>query len=181
MSTIVVLGGGIGGISTAFELKDELGSAHEIVLVSDQEHFEFTPSNPWVAVKWRKPEAIRLDLDQLMGKHGIRFVCNPAQKVQPESKCLLLADGETPLLLDVREAVELQGDLGQIDGVENISIVALQRNLDQLDDWKSKPIITICRSGHRAATASKILTAAGFTNVKTMLGGMIAWHQSKAA
>ena len=95
MSTIVVLGGGIGGISTAFELKDELGSAHEIVLVSDQEHFEFTPSNPWVAVKWRKPEAIRLDLDQLMGKHGIRFVCNPAQKVQPESKCLLLADGET--------------------------------------------------------------------------------------
>jgi sulfide:quinone oxidoreductase len=95
MSTIVVLGGGIGGISTAFELKDELGSAHEIVLVSDQEHFEFTPSNPWVAVKWRKPEAIRLDLDQLMGKHGIRFVCNPAQKVQPESRCLLLADGET--------------------------------------------------------------------------------------
>ena len=46
MSTIVVLGGGIGGLSTAFELKDELGGAHEIVLVSDQEHFEFTPSNP---------------------------------------------------------------------------------------------------------------------------------------
>ena len=51
MSTIVVLGGGIGGLSAAFELKDELGEKHEIVLVSDQQHFEFTPSNPWVAVK----------------------------------------------------------------------------------------------------------------------------------
>ena len=95
MSTIVVLGGGIGGLSAAFELKDELGKAHDIVLVSDQPHFEFTPSNPWVAVKWRKPEAIRLDLQQLMPKHGIRFVCNPVKRVQPESKSLLLADDET--------------------------------------------------------------------------------------
>lgn len=94
MSTIVVLGGGIGGLSAAFELKDELGTSHDIVLVSDQEHFEFTPSNPWVAVKWRKPEAIRLDLNELMPKHGIRFVCNPVKRVQPESRDLLLSDNE---------------------------------------------------------------------------------------
>ena len=92
MSTIVVLGGGIGGISTAFELKDELGDQHEIVLVSDQDNFEFTPSNPWVAVKWRKPEAIRLDLGELMPKHGIRFVGKAAKRVQPESHNLLLED-----------------------------------------------------------------------------------------
>lgn len=94
MSTIVVLGGGIGGLSTAFELKDELGEAHEIVLVSDQENFEFTPSNPWVAVKWRKPEAIRLDLNELMDKHGIRFICNAVKRVQPENHNLLLSDDE---------------------------------------------------------------------------------------
>ena len=35
MSTVVVLGGGIGGLSAAFELKDELGDRHDIVLVSD--------------------------------------------------------------------------------------------------------------------------------------------------
>ena len=94
MSTIVVLGGGIGGISAAFELKDELGDAHEIVLVSDQEHFEFTPSNPWVAVKWRKPESIRLDLNKLMDKHGIRFVGKAVKRVQPESHNLLLEDND---------------------------------------------------------------------------------------
>jgi sulfide:quinone oxidoreductase len=94
MSTIVVLGGGIGGISAAFELKDELGDAHEIILVSDQDHFEFTPSNPWVAVKWRKPESIRLDLNKLMDKHGIRFVGKAVKRVQPESHNLLLEDDD---------------------------------------------------------------------------------------
>ena len=94
MSTIVVLGGGIGGLSAAFELKDELGGSHEIILVSDQEHFEFTPSNPWVAVKWRKPEAIRLDLNELMPKHGIRFIGTAVKKVQPESHSLLLENDE---------------------------------------------------------------------------------------
>lgn len=94
MSTIVVLGGGIGGLSAAFELKDALGDKHEIVLVSDQDVFEFTPSNPWVAVKWRKPEAIRLDLRELMPNHGIRFVGKAAKRVQPESHSLLLEDDE---------------------------------------------------------------------------------------
>ena len=93
MSTIVVLGGGIGGLSAAFELKDELGEKHEIVLVSDLQHFEFTPSNPWVAVKWRKPEAIRLDLKELLPKHGIRFVGDAVKRVQPESHDLLLESG----------------------------------------------------------------------------------------
>ena len=93
MSNIVVLGGGIGGLSAAFELKDELGTRHQIVLVSDQDMFEFTPSNPWVAVNWRKPEAIRLDLRELMPKHGIRFVGSAAQRVQPESHSLLLENG----------------------------------------------------------------------------------------
>ncbi|MDH3926272.1 MAG: NAD(P)/FAD-dependent oxidoreductase, partial [Xanthomonadales bacterium] len=85
---------GIGGLSAAFELKDELGGSHEIILVSDQEHFEFTPSNPWVAVKWRKPEAIRLDLNELMPKHGIRFIGTAVKKVQPESHSLLLENDE---------------------------------------------------------------------------------------
>jgi len=94
MSSIIILGGGIGGISAAFELKDALGDKHDIVLISDQDNFEFTPSNPWVAVKWRKPEAIRLDLRELMPKHGIRFVGTAAKRVQPESHSLLLENDE---------------------------------------------------------------------------------------
>ena len=94
MSGIVVLGGGIGGLSAAFELKDVLGKRHKITLVSDQADFEFTPSNPWVAVNWRKPAAIRLDLKELLPKHGIHFVDSAAKRVQPELHNLLLENGE---------------------------------------------------------------------------------------
>jgi NADH dehydrogenase FAD-containing subunit len=38
MNTIIVLGGGIGGLSAAFELKNERGEDHEIILVSDQQY-----------------------------------------------------------------------------------------------------------------------------------------------
>ena len=54
MSRIVVMGAGIGGITQAYELKKELPSAHEIVLVSDSDQFEFTPSNPWVGENRKK-------------------------------------------------------------------------------------------------------------------------------
>ncbi len=39
-------------LAAAFELKDTLGKANKIVLVSDPDNFEFTPSNPWVPCKW---------------------------------------------------------------------------------------------------------------------------------
>ena len=71
MAKIVVMGAGIGGISQAYELRKDLGKEHEIVLIGDSERFEFTPSNPWVAVGWRKPKQITVDLPDLMKKYGI--------------------------------------------------------------------------------------------------------------
>ena len=44
MTSIVVVGGGIGGISTAYELEAELGGQAEITLISNNTYFQFTPS-----------------------------------------------------------------------------------------------------------------------------------------
>ncbi len=73
MANIVVMGAGIGGISQVYELKKMLGDAHNITLIGDSDRFEFTPSNPWVAVGWRKNDQVTVDLPQLMKKHGIDF------------------------------------------------------------------------------------------------------------
>jgi predicted RND superfamily exporter protein len=51
MARIVVMGADIGGISQVYELREELSQEHEIFLVGDSNRFEFTPSNPWVAVR----------------------------------------------------------------------------------------------------------------------------------
>jgi sulfide:quinone oxidoreductase len=84
MTTVVVLGAGIGGISQVFELRKELGKGDRVVMVNDSEFFEFTPSNPWVAVGWRKPEQIRVSLKELFLKHDIDFVQDAAARLHPE-------------------------------------------------------------------------------------------------
>ena len=73
MARIVIMGAGIGGISQAYELRKSLGEKHDIVLVGDSDRFEFTPSNPWVAVGTRREDQIVVDLPELMHKHGIDF------------------------------------------------------------------------------------------------------------
>lgn len=65
MAKIVVLGAGIGGVPMAFELREPLGRSAEIEVVSDSEWFQFVPSNPWVAVNWRKPQDIKVHLPEV--------------------------------------------------------------------------------------------------------------------
>jgi sulfide:quinone oxidoreductase len=73
MPKIIVLGGGIGGISMAYELRSAVGRAAEITVVSDTPWFHFVPSNPWVALGWRRPEDIKVPLAEVLPKFGIAF------------------------------------------------------------------------------------------------------------
>ena len=92
MATIAVVGAGIGGISQVYELNSEFGDQHRIVLIGDSDRFEFTPSNPWVAVGWRKPEQIVVDLPELMAKHNIEFHSQGVRRIEPEDNRLVLND-----------------------------------------------------------------------------------------
>jgi sulfide:quinone oxidoreductase len=93
MARIVVLGAGLGGISQIYELRKELGKEHELTLVGDSDRFEFTPSNPWVAVGLRKPDQITVDLPKLMKKYGIEFSGSGALLLHPDRNFIELGDG----------------------------------------------------------------------------------------
>ena len=95
MANIVVIGAGIGGITQVYELREELGQEHEILLIGDSETFEFTPSNPWVAVGWRKPKQITIELPKLMQKYGIGFSAVGARRVHPDKNTVELNDDTT--------------------------------------------------------------------------------------
>jgi sulfide:quinone oxidoreductase len=95
MARIVVMGAGIGGISQAYELRKELGNAHEIVLIGDSERFEFTPSNPWVAVGWRKQKQITVDLPETLQKHGIGFHSKGVKRLHPNEHRVELNGGDS--------------------------------------------------------------------------------------
>ncbi len=93
MAKIVVVGGGIGGLAGAYELRHELGASHEVILVNEREDFWFTPSNPWVAVGWREAREISFPIRIHAEKKGIRFIAKRVDHIDPERQILTLADG----------------------------------------------------------------------------------------
>lgn len=93
MAKIVVLGAGIGGISMAYELRAQLGKRAEIVVLNDSEWFHFVPSNPWVALKWREPQDIKVHLPETLKKLGIGFDPAGAARVLPQENAIALKDG----------------------------------------------------------------------------------------
>jgi sulfide:quinone oxidoreductase len=95
MAQIVVLGGGIGGVSCAYELKRAVRKEDRVTLVSDKPFFQFTPSNPWVAVKWRTKKDITVDLATVLPRHGIEFSAAGAARVHPEENRVELGDGSS--------------------------------------------------------------------------------------
>ena len=64
MAHVVVIGAGLGGIPAAFDLRKHLPKQHRVTLVGARPYFEFTPSNPWIAVGWRKPADTRVQMQE---------------------------------------------------------------------------------------------------------------------
>lgn len=93
MATVVIVGAGIGGLPMAYDIKKHLGNKHTVKVVSALDEFQFTPSNPWVGVGWRKHEDIAFKLKVPLGRKGIEFVHGTVTEIQPKENKLLLADG----------------------------------------------------------------------------------------
>jgi sulfur-carrier protein adenylyltransferase/sulfurtransferase len=82
-----------------------------------------------------------------------------------------LAGGIAPLLLDVREGYEWQ--INRIEGARHIPLGDLPRRLGELDPHSR--IVTYCHHGMRSFQAAEILLSSGFTNVRSLEGGIDAW------
>lgn len=80
-----------------------------------------------------------------------------------------------PILLDVREREEFAG--GHIPGARLIPVGQISKHIDELAGLEERPIVTVCRSGGRSATAAAVLTVAGFKNVRSLDGGMRRWTE----
>lgn len=90
---IVILGAGLGGTIAAFEIKDAVKNKADVSVISDSEHFSFTPSNPWVALRWREPEAIQIALRPVFDRKRIGFIATGAKSLLPDQNCIELDDG----------------------------------------------------------------------------------------
>lgn len=95
MVEVVVLGAGLGGVPMALELREQLGAAGRVTVIADGDSFQFTPSNPWVAVGWRKPAEIQVPLAPVFARKGIEFVPVAARHVVPGENRVEFGDGRS--------------------------------------------------------------------------------------
>lgn len=78
-------------------------------------------------------------------------------------------------VIDVRHPQEWTSDLPALDGALRISLDDLLNQAPSLS--KTKPIVTVCRSGKRSAQAAVLLEKAGFPQVTSLKEGMLAWRR----
>ena len=95
MQRIVIIGGGLGGTIAAYGIAAKVHARAEVTLLSDAPEFSFVPSNPWVAVRWREPEQIKVKLAPVMERKGISFCSIGAKRLHPEVNSIELNDGST--------------------------------------------------------------------------------------
>ena len=94
MAHVVVIGAGLGGVPAAFDLRKHLARDHRVTLIGERPYFEFTPSNPWVAVGWRTIKSTRVMMQQPLDKKGVAWLVGIVQSIDAEHSTLTLADGK---------------------------------------------------------------------------------------
>ncbi|MBS1735343.1 MAG: rhodanese-like domain-containing protein [Bacteroidetes bacterium] len=97
------------------------------------------------------------------------------ENINPEELKARLDNGEKINLIDVREPAEtaeyniggIAFPLGKIQSMQT----------EDLEPLKDEEVICYCRSGQRSQMAAMVLEQLGFTNVKNLKGGMLAWKE----
>ena len=79
--------------------------------------------------------------------------------------------GDNIQLIDVRMQNEFE--FAKIEGAKLIPLPDIMRRMDEFDP--SKEIVVHCKMGGRSAEAYEMLKQAGFTRIKNLQGGILAW------
>lgn len=87
-----------------------------------------------------------------------------------------LERGETFHFLDVREDHEFAKDRAK--GARHLGRGVLERDIETLIPDKRAEIVLYCGGGYRSALAADSLRQMGYTNVRSMDGGIRAWREA---
>ena len=81
------------------------------------------------------------------------------------------------VVVDLRDSSEFnQGHI--VDSI-NIPHAKLAERVTELERYRDRPIILVCKMGQHSGAAGKILNAAGFTQVSRLGGGIADWQNSQ--
>ncbi|MDP2143777.1 MAG: rhodanese-like domain-containing protein [Gallionella sp.] len=87
-----------------------------------------------------------------------------------------LINHKNALVLDVREESEYKA--GHVLNAKLVPLGKLNERIGELEKYRDKPVVVVCRSGARSANACALLGKQGFAEVYNLAGGMIAWQKA---
>jgi sterol desaturase/sphingolipid hydroxylase (fatty acid hydroxylase superfamily)/rhodanese-related sulfurtransferase len=140
---------------------------------------------------FRDPRQLRLDrmlVQPLIGSVG-RYPINRRASgsaedgvswIEPSALADRLEREPRPLIIDVRGPEEFAGELGHLAGARNIPLSELPQHLGDLDRFRERQVVLVCRTQMRSAKAAAMLREAGFRDVAVLRGGMVEWARRKS-
>jgi adenylyltransferase/sulfurtransferase len=95
----------------------------------------------------------------------------PVREITPRELKAWRYEERAHLLIDVREPYEY--GIAEMGG-ELIPLASVEESKHRIP--KDRPVVIHCRSGVRSARAVRTLEAAGYTNLYSLKGGILAWQ-----
>jgi rhodanese-related sulfurtransferase len=80
------------------------------------------------------------------------------------------------LLIDVRGPDEFNAPPGHLPGAINIPLPDFAERVNEVAA-QARPVVLVCKTDRRSATAAGMLKAAGRLDVEVLRGGTDGWHQ----
>jgi len=90
---------------------------------------------------------------------------------------LQLINHKNAIVLDVREEDEYKA--GHVLNSTLVPLGKLKARIGELEKYRDRSIVVVCRSGTRSATACATLGKQGFTQAYNLAGGVNAWQKAK--
>ncbi len=103
-------------------------------------------------------------------------VRRPGGRSLTASQATMLINRENAVLIDVREPNEYLN--GHVTDSRNIPVASLAQRAEELTSYKEKPVILVCQSGARSASACATLSKLGFSRVHSLEGGVTGWLEA---
>ena len=88
-----------------------------------------------------------------------------------------LINQESAVIVDLRDSKEFQG--GHVVDARNIPASKIDARMAELEPFKDRPIILVCKMGQHSSGVGKQLRAKGFERIYRMSGGMMECGSSQ--
>ena len=96
--------------------------------------------------------------------------------ITPDMLRALQTEGSVAVI-DVREAKDFDGETGHVPGAINLPLGELPARIDELASWRKDGIVLICRTQVRSGQAARLLAKHGFSGLRVVRGGILAWRE----